>query len=163
MAPRPVRLTGRGARLAVAGAALALTLYALFQTVLIVAEMEIVVRGEPAIGLVIDVGEERITRRLWTVEVMLAVPRPDGSELTAWAERPTRVTGGWSAPARSPRQGDRIPALVLPDTPPRIVPESAHGSAFGRIATLAFAWGLVAAAWSAVWMVRRRTGPRGPA
>jgi hypothetical protein len=160
MPPRPASLSGRPARLLLAAGVVAVTLYAVGTTVVAAVDAEIAARGEPATGIVVEAGELRRTRTLWHAEAQLAVPRPDGTELVVWAARPLRVTGSWADPARAPRRGDRISVLVVPDTPPRVVPADAVGGRWGWIATLAFAWTLAAAAWAAAAVVLRRRKTR---
>ncbi len=162
MAAAPTRLTARGLRIVVAGAAVFATLYALFMTILAAADAEIASRGERATAIVVEVGETRRARRLWVAEVMLAVPRPGGVELLAWAARPLRVTGGWSDPARPPRRGDRAEVFVVPDTPPRIVPANAVEGRWTWLVSLGFAWLLAGGAWIATRIAWRRTATAGP-
>ena len=156
MAAAATRLTPRGARFIVAGAAALATLYALFTTILAAADAEIAARGERATAIVVELGETRRDRRLWVAEVMLAVPRPGGADLVGWAARPLRVTGGWSDPARPPRRGDRAEVFIVPDTPPRIVPANAVESRWTWLVTLGFAWLVVGGAWWATRIAWRR-------
>lgn|GEM_PF-6664726 len=122
-------------------------------------DADIMLRGAPATAVVVEAGEQRRSRNLWVAEVRLAVPSPGGQELVAWADRPLRVTGGWSNPPRPPRPGDAVAVRVVPDTSARIVPVNAIGNRFGWAAKLAFAWLLAAAAWLAFATVRRRAAP----
>lgn len=146
---------GRGARRVLIAAALVLTCVAGFMSLLAAVDAEIALRGVPASATVVEAGEQHRSRRSWTAEVRLAVPQPDGQALVAWAERALPVSGGWSNPPRPPRPGDLVPVLVVPDTPPRIVPEDAVGNRFGWAAKLAFAWALTAGAWLALRGRRR--------
>lgn len=156
MTPAPAPLASRGARMLLAGAAVVMTGVAMLATLLAATDAEIAWRGMPVTAVVTEVGEERRGRNHWTAEVVLAVPRPDGTALVAPAWRAMRVRGGWSTPPRPPRPGDRVEAYVVEDSPPRIVPANAVGTWWGWAATLAFAWVLAAGAWLATATARRR-------
>jgi hypothetical protein len=123
-------------------ASVALTVAA-FYTVLAAAEAEILLRGRHAVATVEEVGEERRTRQGLRYPALLRV-----ADTAAWAERPLRVTGGWSAPPVAPRPGDRVEVFVLPDDPPRLVPVSALEGPWHWLASVGFAWIIASAA---VW------------
>src|SRR4051794_4740758 len=99
MAGFRVPLSERSTRMVVGGAALAVTLAAAFQSVLALADADIVLRGEPAAAMVVEVGRERTSRGARLVEVKLVVANPTRGEFSAWSDRPMRLLGGWSDPA----------------------------------------------------------------
>ncbi len=112
-------------------------------TMLAAADAEVALHGRRATATVEEVGEARRSRQGIRYEAKL---RAD--DIVAWADRPLRVTGGWSAPPVVPRPGDQVAVFIMAGNAPRLVPASALEGWWEWLVAVPLAWLIAAAAIS---------------